>query len=352
MFLKRAIPLLLLLLIPLMLTGCFRQATDTFDTVDSTGADNDLTTIIETVPPTDVPVIEEPTDEPTEAPTDDITVIDPNDTVTDLEAQDAPTSTPTLVIIDPNTDTSEAPPTEIADAAAQSDDTDEAQPTATIVIIEPTDAATAELPPTTDGSVDVAGEGDTDANTDDTFITPVVESEFVEPTPEPTATEAVEVVADDSDTDANTDDEPITSLATPTAIGDDNVVSSDDNAECEFYTIVSGDTLFNIALANDTNVTSLRELNDLDSNIIRPGDELLLFPCEEVDAIETPEPDIAEEDITPTPAGTFEYTVTTGDTLYALAIRYGTSIDAIAELNELDNPNAISPGDVLLIPED
>ena len=47
---------------------------------------------------------------------------------------------------------------------------------------------------------------------------------------------------------------------------------------------------------------------------------------------------------------TIQYTVQRGDTLQIIAARYGTTWWAIAQLNNLPNPNLIYPGQVLLVP--
>ena len=53
---------------------------------------------------------------------------------------------------------------------------------------------------------------------------------------------------------------------------------------------------------------------------------------------------------TPTTPATQTYTVQPGDTLSAIASRYGTTTDAISQANGIENPNAISVGQVLTIP--
>ena len=49
------------------------------------------------------------------------------------------------------------------------------------------------------------------------------------------------------------------------------------------------------------------------------------------------------------PAGTayLDYTVRRGDTLSAIAARYGTTVRSILSLNTIANPNLIYPGEVL-----
>lgn len=50
------------------------------------------------------------------------------------------------------------------------------------------------------------------------------------------------------------------------------------------------------------------------------------------------------------PADAFEYTVGRGDTLFSIAQRYGTTVEAIVALNGLADPDDIEVGQVLLIP--
>lgn len=54
----------------------------------------------------------------------------------------------------------------------------------------------------------------------------------------------------------------------------------------------------------------------------------------------------------PQSTNTFEYTVAEGDTLYDIAERYGSTVDALMEINQLDSFSFIHPGDVLLIPRE
>ena len=55
-------------------------------------------------------------------------------------------------------------------------------------------------------------------------------------------------------------------------------------------------------------------------------------------------------DLAPEAANTFEYIVEEGDTLYDIAIRYDSTVEAIMNLNQLDSTSFIHPGDVLLVP--
>jgi LysM repeat protein len=52
----------------------------------------------------------------------------------------------------------------------------------------------------------------------------------------------------------------------------------------------------------------------------------------------------------PTPGGQTTYVVRSGDTLGRIAQRFGTTVSAIAQANNIVNPNLIYPGQVLIIP--
>ena len=100
------------------------------------------------------------------------------------------------------------------------------------------------------------------------------------------------------------------------------------------YIVQSGDTLYKIASQNNTTVDILKELNNLTSNILAIGQQLKL-PSTEIIEI---------------PSTTINYTVKSGDTLYALAKTYNTTVDIIKTLNNLTT-NKLSIGQILKIPK-
>lgn len=96
-----------------------------------------------------------------------------------------------------------------------------------------------------------------------------------------------------------------------------------------YYVVKSGDTLYSIARRFNTTVAELKRLNNLSSDILTIGSRLLISEIEEL------------------PVTT--YKVVRGDTLYSIAQKYNTTINAIKELNNLTS-NTISIGQELYIP--
>ncbi|MGH2536644.1 MAG: LysM peptidoglycan-binding domain-containing protein [Candidatus Promineifilaceae bacterium] len=102
------------------------------------------------------------------------------------------------------------------------------------------------------------------------------------------------------------------------------------------YVVQPGDTLYRIALRFNTSVSAIAARNNLvNPNLIYAGQTLII-------------PGTAGEP--PPPTGGTTYTVQPGDTLSRIAARFGTTVQAIAVLNNLSNPNLIYPGQVLQIP--
>ena len=96
------------------------------------------------------------------------------------------------------------------------------------------------------------------------------------------------------------------------------------------YTVKSGDSLWSIAQKYNTTVNELKSLNNLTSNDLTIG-QVLKVPT----------------GTTSNEANT--YTVKSGDSLWNIANKYGTSVNAIKSLNGLTG-DALSIGQVLLIP--
>ncbi len=97
------------------------------------------------------------------------------------------------------------------------------------------------------------------------------------------------------------------------------------------YTVRSGDTLWLLAKRFGTTVDAIKSLNGLTSDALYIGQVLKIPVSSGVPSY-------------------FEYTVRSGDTLWLLAKRFGTTVDAIKSLNGLTG-DELDIGQVLLIPD-
>lgn len=102
------------------------------------------------------------------------------------------------------------------------------------------------------------------------------------------------------------------------------------------HRVRSGETLWQIAREHGTTVDALQQANSLSSSTIRPGMQLTL-------------PSVGEPEGQTETASVTEHVVQGGDTLWGIARRYGTSVDAIRQANELGE-RAIRPGQRLTVP--
>jgi len=110
----------------------------------------------------------------------------------------------------------------------------------------------------------------------------------------------------------------------------ENITQNDTNT----YTVKSGDSLWSIANRYGTTVDTLRTLNNLTSNVLMIG-QVLKVPASSLDAgVET---------------GENTYTIKSGDSLWSIASRYGTTVDILKKLNNLSSNN-LQIGQVLKVP--
>ncbi|MGI6309166.1 MAG: LysM peptidoglycan-binding domain-containing protein [Bacilli bacterium] len=96
------------------------------------------------------------------------------------------------------------------------------------------------------------------------------------------------------------------------------------------YTVQRGDSLWTIAQRFGVTVTELRTLNNLKTDLLSIGQQLLIPTT-----VVTPEP--------------FLYTVRSGDSLWTIAQRFGTTVSAIRTANNLKT-DLLSIGQRLIIP--
>jgi LysM repeat protein len=113
------------------------------------------------------------------------------------------------------------------------------------------------------------------------------------------------------------------------------------------YTVQAGDNLYRIALRFGVSVAAIQQANNIDNpNLIFVGQVL------QIPGGTGPAPTQAPGGPTPgpQPGGSTTYTVQPGDTLARIAARFGTTVAAIAQANNIVNVNLIYVGQVLQIP--
>lgn len=179
---------------------------------------------------------------------------------------------------------------------------------------------------------------------------------------------------DDGDLPTESSDMVIATTSDLVTMSEESGLPEGVDPECS-YIIERGDTVFGIALSFDTTVAELKELNpelEGDNPVIQPGQIVLLPKCNNVPGTETEEPEVVEvtgtatdvpaiiEPVVPgttvtasaggsTGAGE-TYIVKRGDTLFIIAQRYGTTVAALVQANNLSNPDRLSVGQQLIIP--
>lgn len=94
--------------------------------------------------------------------------------------------------------------------------------------------------------------------------------------------------------------------------------------ETKLYTIKLGDTLYSIAKENNTTVQNIKTANNLTSDVLTIGTQLII------------------------PAPETTYVVKSGDNLYQIARKYGTTVDTIKKLNNL-SANNLNVGQILIL---
>ena len=128
------------------------------------------------------------------------------------------------------------------------------------------------------------------------------------------------------------------------------------------YTVQAGDTLSAIAARFGTTATALAKLNGITNpSYIRVGQVLKLSPggapapSPALTPAPTPTPSVRPSptpraSAAPAPSGGSTYTVKVGDTLGAIAARFGTTSTVLAKLNGIADPSFIRVGQVLRLP--
>lgn len=112
------------------------------------------------------------------------------------------------------------------------------------------------------------------------------------------------------------------------------------NTNTVYYTVQRGNTLSQIANIYGTTVQEIANINNIQNpNLIYPGERLRISTNSTISGNEE------------RGTGDIIYTVKRGNTLSQIARTYNVSIEHIVELNDIQNPNLIYPGEKLRITE-
>ena len=116
------------------------------------------------------------------------------------------------------------------------------------------------------------------------------------------------------------------------------------------HTVKGGETLGQIARTHGTTVNTLKRMNKLTSDVVRPG-KVLLLPEGSVSVMDAP----AAAKSASAPAATrngnsVKHAVKTGETLGSIARRYGISVGELVTTNNIQDPAKIFLGQELVIP--
>ena len=115
------------------------------------------------------------------------------------------------------------------------------------------------------------------------------------------------------------------------------------------HVVQAGETLSEIARLYGTTVEAIVQANNLDNpDSLREG-QVLIIPSS---ATERPPAEATTQPVpTPSsPVGQRIHVVQPGETLSQIANMYGVTVNEIVQANGLENPNAISVGQALVIP--
>src|SRR5690606_5883388 len=100
------------------------------------------------------------------------------------------------------------------------------------------------------------------------------------------------------------------------------------------HTVIAGDTLYSIAKRYNTTVDQIRTTNQLKTDMLSIGSKLRIpqgMTPQQVDNTvpeQTPKQEVPTLEIS-------TYRVVSGDTLYGISVKFGTTVDQLKSLNNL-----------------
>jgi LysM repeat protein len=164
------------------------------------------------------------------------------------------------------------------------------------------------------------------------FTAPAVDANINTQPTSPLVASAVEAASNidptptknETDTAVVSDSALLSEAGPDAAAGDANQVTND---QISVYTVHDGDSLSSIAKMFDVSVNTILWANDVTAKTLKTGQVLVILPVSGL-----------------------KYTVKKGDTIKAIATKYGGDVDEIISFNGLDNNGTLTAGDEIIIP--
>jgi LysM repeat protein len=173
-----------------------------------------------------------------------------------------------------------------------------------------------------------------------------------EAAPAAETTEAASIIVDAPTTEQLPEGGPV--AANPPASGSNQVIPASSSGGA--YVVQAGDTLFGISQLYGTTVEAIISANDLNSDVVQIGQTLNIPGSGDTPVSNDPAYDVpaAAPPVVPVdPSGSGgSYVILPSDTLFSIAQRYGTTVEAIAGANGIVYPYIIHAGQQLIIPGD
>jgi LysM repeat protein len=163
----------------------------------------------------------------------------------------------------------------------------------------------------------------------------------------------------DGDTTGGTTDGGTTGGVTPTATTIPDAVAQFPNRLT--YQVQAGDTVLQIAQATSSTVEAIIANNGLDDTGFIVIGQTLSIPVPTGIGEPAPTPSVTATAATATPSGATvtpapptttsgQHVVQAGENLFRIAIQYNTTVETLAALNNITNPNLLTAGTILQVP--
>ena len=110
------------------------------------------------------------------------------------------------------------------------------------------------------------------------------------------------------------------------------------------YIVQPGDTLFRVALKLGKTVAEIKQVNNLTSNIIHVGNQLIVPGSAPAPATQG-----SQQPAATTSTVYAAYSVQPGDSLAGIAAKFGMTFQQLAQLNAISNPDVLFVGQVLRV---